>query len=338
MPYGRRTDYKRTAFRGTSGRSTLAKARQKNARAAQTTMRRTQATAKVAQAALRLARANRERTFGNVQRGLYRVELPNQLSKEYPACFLMTAMHAPTPAHTSNGLPLNYGYPATVGGTFSVDSSTRHFLTPSLDSLTQDVGQEKFNQWASCNGQEPENLFKWDYMTLTFVVDFSMCRDVHATYRIDFIKKKIGRFERPSSTNDMTLPDSLCSFNHLVKDFNSINSEHWTHVRKPVYIHYKPNAGDIMGPTKVAKTVYFKKPGNQKRGIMIDSQGTQPGFSKGNEYLEMPMKEMIWCVISTDIPYVFKKSDGAGGETTVTKPTLGIKCQCQWRDNQGIAS
>ena len=338
MAYGRRPAYKRTRFGGTAARSGLAKARQKNARTAKTTMRRSQATAKVAAAALRLARANRVKTFGNVQKGLYTVTLPSAIKEGYPACFLMTAMHAPGNSESgTNGLPLIFSYPATLTGAFTQDSQSHFFKGPTNSQLTGGMSDARYNQWAGCNDAVPNGIYKWDWMSLTFSMDVSTCRDVECIYRIDFVTQNRKRFERPSTQNSMQLPEALSGFTHLVNDYNSINSIHWKRVRPPVFLKYKPHADDIIGQTRVAKTVFFRKPGNQTRGIQIDNpSSTDDSFVKGGEHLQIPQRDLIWVVISSNIPDagLTRPTDNA----SITPPSFDCKCVCQWRDDDGTSS
>ena len=338
MPYGRRS-YKRTRFASTRGRSTLAKARQKNARFAKGTMSRKRATAKVAASALRLARSNRALTFGPKQKTLYGTSAIQRISAAKPACFLVTGLHAGEPtATTNNGLPV---YTLSFSS-YALDLDT-HFWseTSGVNVGVHDAAsQERFDQWKD-NHHQPNALFKWDYQAYVFVLDCDKCRNMKVTYHVDFYRPKVTTFERPSTDNSMTLPDGLCTFGNTLKGPNTVNSEHWVKIRKTTTLVYAPsNSGNhTLGRAAVSKTVYLRQPGNQKKGIRIDppnydhasTLNDELAFVRKTEYLQIPIRDQIWCVITSDMPDDVKDTTGAIIPES-HRPILGVRCLAQWRD------
>ena len=342
MPYGRRS-YKRTSFAGTRGRSTLAKARQKNARFAKASMSRKRATAKVAASALRLARANRLATFGPKQKTLFGTTAIQRISAGKPACFMVTGLHAGLPGAVNNGLPVY-----TLGAAdFVVDEDTNFWsMTSGVNVGIHDAAsQGKWDQWRD-NHHEPNHIFKWGYQSYVFVLDCDKCRNMKVTYHIDFYRPRMTRFERPSTKNDMSLPDQLTTFGNTLRGPNTVNSEHWVKMRKTTVLTYAPgNSGNhTLGRAAVSKAVYLKMPGNQKKGIRIDPPNDQQtmenedrSFVRKTEFMQIPMRDQIWCVITSDMPDDVK--DAAGTSIPqVNRPIFGARCLAGWRDLDTIGN
>lgn len=301
-------------------------------------MSRKRATAKVAASALRLARSNRLATFGPKQKTLYSTTAIQRVSAGKPACFLATGIHAAAPGATNNGLPVYTSYFSA----YTLDQDTHYWLESSGANVgIHDVAtQEKFDQWKD-NHHLPNATFKWDYQAYVFVLDCDKCRNMKVTYHIDFYRPKTTTFERPSTDNSMTLPDGLTTFGNTLKGPNTVNSEHWVKVRRTTVLSYAPSNASThtLGRAAVSKSIFLKAPGNQKKGIRIDPPNYDPGqtlndelaFVRKTEYLQIPMRDQIWCVITSDLPDDVKDTTGSAIPES-HRPILGVRCLAQWRD------
>jgi hypothetical protein len=290
--------------------------------------KKTQSTAIIARRALNLAQLNNKLARGSYQTNLQKMRGANglQITMGTPACF-----HVPTPRDNERIWQFSIvgtgpGYAAQA-----VDS----FIKPALPELTGGQGTSAHNLWADAN----DDVFNGKYMLMsmnyTFTVSSISDQTQDIRYRVDFVTPNKRRLMRATVASTQTgldahntrLPDCLGAFGGILSDYNRVNPNYFTFVRKPAFFTLK--ASELVAQN-ASSTKTIQKHIKMKINKVYNPRdiGTAQ-IDDANPYLSIPDYQQIWCIISSDLPAATPFSQ---------TPGVFVTRQFSWRDRAGHAA
>ena len=188
-------------------------------------------------------------------------------------------------------------------------------------------GSEKWDMWQDTQNDQcslTQYLPLSSKLMFEFTITGMAAGAIPIWLRIDFVKMK--NTYSTSTEHQWNLPTCLPGFGNLATEHlnerNSINPALFTRVRKTKWLCLKPSDTTSVITRRVTQTVQF--PGKILKPDIADFASSGETF-----YSNVPLKDQVWCLISSSTP---------SGTSWPQGVRVEMRRHNKWRDPHGVSN